>query len=236
MFKKCSVVMLPTNNEKAENCFIERFNYRLSFDKKYFTQEYLKYNQAKAYHLYILSDEKIKEGDWIFKANAFNDGRGMIKQAEKGVTSERFSSLGWLKIIATTDKSLTYYLPEDINKIGAEHNLPQPSQDFIQKFIEEYNKGNVITEITVEYNMVMPQFNGDRTDGKIIDEISLNPKDNTLSVIKINYSDNTINIKPIKDSWSREEVINLLKLQYNEFAAYPMMNLDLRDKWIEKNL
>jgi hypothetical protein len=25
--------------------------------------------------------------------------------------------------------------------------LPQPSQSFIEKFVEEYNKGNVITEV-----------------------------------------------------------------------------------------
>ena len=29
--------------------------------------------------------------------------------------------------------------------------MPQTPKSFIQKFIEEYNKGNVITEVMVEY-------------------------------------------------------------------------------------
>lgn len=64
------------------------------------------------------------------------------------------------KIIATTDESLYF---KDTNKNPKQYmgsyismslgeNLPQPSQQFIQKYIGEYNKGNIITDVLVEYN------------------------------------------------------------------------------------
>jgi hypothetical protein len=59
------------------------------------------------------------------------------------------------------------------------------------------------------------------------------PKEwNTLKVDK----NNCITITRIKENWSKEEVVKLLKSMYTEFASYPTMNLDLRDNWIEQNL
>jgi hypothetical protein len=71
------------------------------------------------------------------------------------------------KIIATTDTSLGNYIWKQTNKKSKSYNvqqniettkkvfipLPQPSQQFIEKYIEEYNKGNVITAILVEYEL-----------------------------------------------------------------------------------
>lgn len=44
-----------------------------------------------------------------------------------------------------------------------------------------------IESIDIETIFVVPQLNGTRSDGKITDEISLNPADNTLEVPIINY-------------------------------------------------
>ena len=58
---------------------------------------------------------------------------------------------GYREVLATTDTSLyihqkeTPYLPERV------FHLPQPSKQFIEKYIEEYNKGAVITDVLVEY-------------------------------------------------------------------------------------
>lgn len=40
----------------------------------------------------------------------------------------------------------------------------------------------------------------------------------------------------LKNHYTKEKVVGLLKSMYAEFATYPTMNLDLRDNWINKNL
>jgi len=55
------------------------------------------------------------------------------------------------------------------------------------------------------------------------DFYGLNPKVN---------SDNTINIKPIKDSWSREEVVHFL----NQYRLFGHSDLPGFNKWVEENL
>jgi hypothetical protein len=37
-------------------------------------------------------------------------------------------------------------------------------------------------------------------------------------------------IKKVKESWNRDEVSGLLNSLYAEFAAYPIMNIDLKNK------
>ena len=57
-------------------------------------------------------------------------------------------------------------------------------------------------------------------------------------LFKINdeNNDNIINAKPIKESWGREEVIELLKSMPNFFKVSIAEQIELRDKWIEENL
>ena len=96
---------------------------------------------------------------------------------------------------------------------------------FISKYIEEYNKGNIITNVLVEY------------EGK---RKWMQEHIDTTSYIDYNLkvdSNNTITIKKVKDSYSREEVINLL-YKYNDgiIDRYSQLtNKDL-DNWIKENL
>ena len=110
------------------------------------------------------------------------------------------------KIIATTDISLV-----------KEYNLPEPSQSFIQKYIEEYNRGNIITDVLVEYGIIY--------EGRSYD--LYNP-----DKLKVNLKNNTITIKKVKDSWNREEILNDIEqaiIQGLDIGQY-------RDKWIKENL
>ena len=120
---------------------------------------------------------------------------------------------GYREVLATTDETL--YLTFNNGKTDLKFVLPKPSDSFIFKYIEEYNKGNQITKILVEF-------------------VAPTAKDwNTLKV----DSDNTITIKKVKDTYSREEVINLL-YKYNDgiIDRYSQLtNKDL-DKWIKENL
>lgn len=154
-------------------------------------------------HLYFLSDDDIKEGDWFL---------------EKGLSINLFPNYvtdknECKKIIATTDK-LRVINKDEFSGVDNQH-LPQPSESFLQKFIYAYNNGDPITEVMVEYNHLQS------TTG-------LNEE-----WLKVNSSDNTITIRKMKDSWTREEVINLCREAINYGKDY---NGNLSEKWIEYNL
>jgi hypothetical protein len=179
-------------------------------------------------HLYIVTEEEIKEGDWFLQDNralkhcgnsvsmiaCFKDQFGKI---------HTYHSVIRYKIIATTDPKLKvkvdpkngYDFRKDVKL------LPQPSQSFIKEYCD---KGE-IEEVEIEVEQ--PSFHIDSD----IDEEDYNPK------IKVN-PDNTINIKPIKDSWTREEVSNKLYECLGFFAHKHDIFIDGRDitKWIKENL
>lgn len=207
-FKRVQVVMLP--GKKSEICLAN--NKLCKVDKSTYELSHI-----KTQHLYIISDDEIKEGDWIvklsdnviIKANSQSDYRHYI----------------YKKIIAATDSSL---LNPNINIKSPLYNilgekfksLPQPSQQFIERYIESYNKGEVITDVLVEYQEDRPY------------------KDNEFVVfydnVKINPKDNTITIKKIKDNWNREEVVELIKKFNKDCTGQPWFESD--ENWIEKNL
>ena len=98
---------------------------------------------------------------------------------------------GYREVLATTDSSLwrpSHKYASDVIL------LPQPSQQFIEKYIEEYNKGQQITECLVEYEDIYPEH------------FTYNPSENIITRLKVDKN-NTITIKKVKDSWNREEVI-----------------------------
>lgn len=161
MWNKHNVVMLPTN-EKAKIGQLAILDNRLITIMSEF-QVF-----AKPQHLYITSDEEIEDGDWYlwYDGNKYSLRKYVNCKNLPGNTSD-----SGFKIIATTDTSL---------------ELPLISQQFIEKYIEEYNKGNVIKEVLVEYEGYVQSttWEYDEPEGYRV---------------KIN-SNNTINIKPIKNS------------------------------------
>lgn len=234
--KKCQVWMLPT--DKADNVpFLRNINGRSdrlypATKGYYYTQAYLKEQQFEANHLYITSDDEIKEGDWCVNESGRakeiincvliftgtwggNLGSKMIKTKRGGI-----HYCYCKKIIATTDKSLT--ISEVVYPEELIHPLPQPSESFIQKYIECYNKGEVVKEVMVEYTNVWK----DLKLNKLPDVLKINPKDNTITIRKI------------KDSWNREEVELLCRKAFRSAASNTIKALcpELEDKWIEENL
>lgn len=229
MYKKVNVVMLPTN-EKANDCPILYFPKTKRLNKRTYSDEELQAGKGlikleyTTNHLYILSDEEIKEDNYIYNSEK---EPSIIKYYGKG------SLRGWKKIISSTDKSLSWIEHDDTVPYpkGKQHFLPQIPQSFIEYFVSEYNKGNIITYVMVEYETIIdwnnyttiPVGNGGATH-KEKQQLKINPKDNT------------INIKPIKDSWSREEVVQL----FNKIFATDIIDANVKkvdfDKWIEENL
>ena len=202
MLKGCNVVMLATNRKSTvlgQLC--------LNGNHLFTAREADDVGGLTPQHLYITSDEEIKEGDWFY------DTRDRII-SNKSLAQSMFSK----KIIATTD-TLNY--GEDVPEVIRYKSVPihQPSQEFIQSYIEAYNNGKPITKVMVEYEQ-WTQFSGGHHDTP------------TTISLKINQ-DNTINIKPIKDSWNRDEVIALIKLDCERHTNSFTSN-DI--KWIEENL
>lgn len=158
--------------------------------------DYKENSIIKPKYLYITSDEEIKE-----------DNYGLSALNEVVLIGKLYDKSLYKKIIATTDISL---------------GLPLISQQFIEKYIEEYNKGNVITKVKVEEECIgyYPVYIG------YIDVYG----------IKVN-PDNTINIKPIKDSYNRKEVIKIIHSicgeMYKKCIIYSPSSVN---NWIEENL
>ena len=188
-FKRAKVVMLPTN----EKTNIINTNQGLLYN----SNDYIGINQ----HLYIISDDEIKEGDYYI----IDDIPELLKN-----NGLKFIDDYCKKVIATTDTSL---------------GLPQPSKQFIEKYIEEYNKGNIITDVLVEYEY-------------LLDDRAVLPYWN----LKVNTKDNTITIKKLKETYNKEELCQILE-KYTSFLwsevgiHYPIsLGNDAKDKFINREL
>lgn len=207
-FKRAKVILLPT--EKRTKLFLDNFN------------KILKYKEESYYHtgqhLYILSDEEIKESDYYYfsKTNSIHKHLGI--KPLSGYDSELCK-----KIIATTDKLNIH--PNIADSYRSSNCLPQPSQQFIQKYIESYNKGEIITDVLVEYEQPFPN----------------NPS--IFDTLKVNSKDNTITIKKLKESWNSLEIAGLLRTFENKYHNERFkLNLNNSDRvlfigeFIEENL
>ena len=194
MLKKAQVIMLPT--KKNSSNIAKSINQDIL---SLYNKNDDKYNQWINQHLYIISDDEIEDGDWFI--NLLDNS---IHQATNWIYVSTCK-----KIIATTDTSLI----ENIEMIGTGSTylfkLPQPSQQFIEKYIESYNKGEVITDVLVEYEAMNTTI--------------VNRNYNDFEP-KVNPKDNSITIKKLKENWNREEVTEIL------------LDRGISKEWIEKNL
>ena len=171
MKKQVKVVMLPTEkasdlllciksytehiNTPAENSDIKG-NLRLGYGK-YVDKEFY-----QPQNLYFLSDEEIKEGDWVYLNNGI--GNYIFSVSNKNINAIMTNPTS-KKIIATTDESLSIERWIQTNKKSKSYNiqqnvettklvnilLPRPSNEFLKKYCElggidkvlvEYNEGN----------------------------------------------------------------------------------------------
>lgn len=166
-----NIILLPTNNESVI-CGTKELYYRGLHPQ---------IDSLQNHHLYILSDEEIKNGD--YHINIINN---KISNYNLGKLNPNYKN--YKKIIATTDTSL-YILDEpEYPRLSFSNQSPQIPHPFIQYYITEYNKGNIITEVNVEYkDYSIP--NGTKSyvsnTGDIIDiscKLVINP-DNTINII-----------------------------------------------------
>lgn len=213
LYKACDVVMLATEEKIERGLWLRK--------PKFETCSYLFYNilvgpvhsNEKYQHLYILSDEEIKVGDWILNNLLMDKSPIQVTKEllEDGLLKED------KKIIATTDRSLI----EKIEMLGTGStyvfNLSQPPQSFIDYFVEQFNKGNVIDKVLVEWE---------------------ESYDFGWKNIKVN-PDNTINILPNKDSWTKDEVnelINSFEILCKHYQGNQDWFPSKKSEWLKNNL
>lgn len=209
MKKKHELIMLPTDNVKEANALIGKY-----FDVHHLILR-IPDDIPKGYghELYILSNDEIKEGDWVI------DTVGRVKQATK--LDENYN--GYRKIIATTNSDLkinTDYkgrLETKQDKIVYTESLPQIPLDFIKHYISEYNKGMILKEVEVEYL-----------------EEEHNNSLGKWNTIKINQ-DNTINISIVENKlYTRNEVEQLIRT-FDMQLGRDVETVKF-DNWIKENL
>lgn len=130
MFKEHKIVRL---NSKTKNK-IGQVEYFGSQDVLQIHEGQLSIGQPQ--HLYLLSDEEIKEGDWYLVG--LNKVRKAITHTSTIIktTVKEFGFSGWKKIIASTDPSL---------------NLPTFSQSFVKKYCDLGGINSVMVEYNTEH-------------------------------------------------------------------------------------
>ena len=206
MFKRRKLFMLPSNNKagfKVEDIGLHPVQ-GLFINKNPNLDNIIKAmpkaaNYIKQY-LYIISNDEIKYGDWCIDTV---DNNFIFRITNSFIKNNPNYKDYCEKIIATNDNSLWEH-DDTVPYPKTRPALPEPSQSFIEVFVREYNKGNIITDVLVEYEPIYLS---------VLKEKILGYK---LKISK----DNTITIKKVKNSWNREEVESLLS----------KLTLDLRNK------
>jgi len=225
--KTHKVVMLPT--EKASR--IHLANNKLIYGKELFTDGLTGRNQ----HLYIISDDEIKEDDWYVSDNGLE--QSTILQAKKEYEGFYKGKQTCKKIVATTDKSLKIVIGDSgwkshddggWSEYKPEYKLlPQIPESFIQDYIKAYNEGKPITEVDLEMEI---DYVANATP-------PTKPMDSTVYKIKTR-PDNTVIIHIKEDRlYTKGEVENYLRKMYYEATGQSTGHPDgFCDKWIKNNL
>ena len=152
MNKEAKVIMLPTKDktglvkviapkEKWESLFIDA------------TKEIESGAAHQNYHLYLVSDEEIKVGDWTINVNCKYE-HGELTTIDNEIELREYASQPQIKkVIATTDKSLGHVSYDGIDKgmipVHTPHFVPQIQQSFIEDYVKAEGK---IDEVMVEYD------------------------------------------------------------------------------------
>lgn len=224
--KKGTCWLVPTDNK--ENALKGYKDKSLLFEHKpkYYEGSKIITEFTQHYHLYITSNEQIKERDYVYHRL---DNKPIL--VTKDLLNGDIRRFGYSKVVISTDKSL---------------NLPQPSQGFINAYIEAFNKGQQVTDVMVEYNNDVEYWEsrgGYKSGGKF--KIFKKPEIGEYNCIMDYYpikiktdSNNCATITKTKDSWSRDEVIELLHKAFKAQSFDFDNNLDRisLNNWIEQNL
>ncbi len=198
--KKFKIIML--SSEKANNIILSPLN-KLAIRED--SKSYEVYG-FKIQNLYIVSDEKVKEGDYC-KSNPFPicGNTGILHCSGSGVKQANIDNCK--KIIATTDKTL---------------GLPIIPDQFLTDYIKSYNEGKQITEVELEMIELKSTHGSTRLELEnnliLIDKIKTRP-DNTVIII---LEDKKLyNKEQLKEfAWKAYKYAEGLEAKYYDFEEW----------------
>ena len=158
MKKAHKVVMIAT--EKEGIMYINMNSGNLIFKPETFwnkTKTLTGLQHRQPYHLHIISDEKIQNGDWCILLDSF--GNVFLGEPQQYLaTKDQVLNNGLRKVIASTNKFITpnSWIPNS----------------FVQAYMNAYNNGKPIIEVNLEMSH-MPELTNSlphkvRADGSII--------------------------------------------------------------------
>jgi hypothetical protein len=92
--------------------------------------EIMSSSNSKPQHIYITSDEEIKEGDWVIKISSLYKGGGSIQKYS--FIDRQFEDITFKKIILTTDQDLINDGVQAIDDIFLEWFVENPSCESVE--------------------------------------------------------------------------------------------------------
>lgn len=206
------------------------------------------YDNILPQHLYVVSDEQIKVGDWVYIHNGMLSFEHIVKCNKLNINAINTLSHG--KIIATTNPKCEITPKFDENSVNIKWistktitKLPQIPEDFIKTYVNEYNNGNIIKEVMVEIEQhqlfIKPEDAYEFESRAFKQPFTTNYKDSWR--VKVNL-DNTINISLVKEiTHNRSEVLDILKKlakHHAESSGAPsayVMNSQYVKNWFNSN-
>ena len=153
-YKEYDIVLVETDKaEKSLILYQDIGKKTLKYEETYLTQAYLRNMYAKSYHLYIISDDKIKDDDFFVNmtTNNIHKCHSVSKNIHSDLNGGKYHGKWESKKIITTTDELILKTSKSINKEQfPDILLPQLPQDFIINYINKYNKNNIITKVLLE--------------------------------------------------------------------------------------
>jgi len=217
MEKKCNVIMLTTEKEGVL-CIRHDKPHVLKERKNVISPVIL--TTHNHYHLYITSDDKIKEGDWAVNQGDYD--KDIVFRTDEGFFQ---SGISGKKIIATTDSSLYQYAMHSEGKVKVD--LPQIPESFIQAYV----KAGGIDEILVKYDLKCTLCNEPYliNEGEVCNDALC--VGTTVTKLKLR-DDNTIIIEGVEPKmYSEEEVKAEIKRAY----IHGQGNAEMMEAGLERN-
>jgi hypothetical protein len=187
--------------------------------------------QAQGFHIYITSDEEIKEGDYFWKPDC-----NMIFKAE--YTPHK----GCKKIILTTDRDLIKDGVQGIDDEFLEWFVKNPSCEFVE-IVEELKYFN-LDELRERHLKGLPHIYSEKIGYKIIIPKE-EPKQETLEEAFEKWSSeqsgyNKLDVLRFGAKWqaersySEEEVEKIAIKIYNKLVKHDAITLSTFKEWFEQ--
>lgn len=176
-FIECDVIMLKKAKRDYNGKHITLLNLverKLEYGQ--YNNDFHNADWAVQQDLYVLSNKNIKQGEFFFNVSNEWLGIGICKllvdnekkgyciiDTPKNKNHKIYGDLKFLqqntpnvykKIIATTNRELKLPIPESLDMYPMSYSpksLPNVSNEFVQKYIHEYNKGLPIKKVLVEF-------------------------------------------------------------------------------------